>query len=170
MPVLLFIFIWAIYLFIRSVFKIFKKKFTDLFTVTVDFSRDKTADTGGFEVVHQISLLERGKRKFWDNIPGNFDDTPGVIETENNKEKQEPEPVISDAEMEYDDNDDKEIVDVRPKRVFRDDIKNVLDLKWVGFHKMTNNKLASNVSEEKKKPLTENRPNIRKKKLKASKK
>lgn len=29
------------------------------FAVTVDYGRDKSADTGGFEVVHQIKMSER---------------------------------------------------------------------------------------------------------------
>lgn len=28
-------------------------------TVTIDFGRNKSADTGGFEVVHQIKMSER---------------------------------------------------------------------------------------------------------------
>lgn len=143
-----------------------------LILVTVDFSRDNTADTGGFEVVHQISLRERGKRNFWDDIPGNFVDIPNPIETGNDKENHQPESQNNDVNMEEDDDDEEELVEVRPKRVLRDDIKNVLDLKWVGFHKMTNDKKAmSGAAEERKKPLDEKKSsNIRKKKLKTSKK
>lgn len=38
------------------------------YTVTVDYSRDCKADTGGFEIVHEMRLYEKQKTEAKKNI------------------------------------------------------------------------------------------------------
>lgn len=54
--------------------------------MTVDFNRDKSADTGGFEIVQEISLRERGKRTFWKKVK---DDVPVQVVDEELLENKE---------------------------------------------------------------------------------